>query len=212
VIPGSGVAAGEGCLPARAHGFTLVEVLVALTILSLILVTTVTALRTLGNSQTAIENVTNRVDEVRAVSNFLRDILESTVVGANDGLTTGGGTRDASYFRSAQDYLEFKSTVLFGESYGGSFLVRVAKEDTSLVFRWQESPVEGVPRDWSEMPSRVMLEQLEEFRVFTRNDFAQAWSEQRSDDDFSVPVLVRLQVKAAGRYWPDLIMRVQREQ
>jgi general secretion pathway protein J len=206
----SHVAEHDSCTTALERGFTLIEVLVALTILSLIMMTTVTALRTLGNSQTAIEKVTTRVDEVRTVSSFLRDLLESTVAGANDGLTTGGGTNDASYFRSQQHSLEFKSTVLFGESYGGSYLVRLAKEGTSLVFRWQESPVDGVPREWGEMPSRVMLEQLDEFEVFTRKDYAQAWSNQRSDEDISVPALVRLHVKAAGRYWPDLIMQVQR--
>jgi general secretion pathway protein J len=205
----SGAAAGNHCPPAREQGFTLVEVLVALTILSLVLMTTLTALRTLGNSQSAIERITDRVDEVRTVSNFLRDLLESVVVGANDELTTGGGTSDASYFRSGQDFLEFKSTILFGESYGGSYLVRVAKEGGSLVFRWQESPVDEAPQEWAEMPSRVIVAQLEELEVSTRNDFTQAWTDNRSADDLSVPALVRLHVKAAGRYWPDLIMQVQ---
>lgn len=205
-----GVAALCRGLPDRARGFTLVEVLVALTVLSLILLVTVTALRTLGNSQTAIEGVTTRVDDVRTTSSFLRDLLESAVVGVDDGLTTGGGTSDASYFRSEQDYLEFKSTILFGESYGGSYLVRVAKEGANLVLRWQEAPVEGMPQDWSDKPSRVMLGQVEEFRVFTRKEYAQPWLDNRSDDDFSMPAHVRLQLKAAGRYWPDLIMQLQR--
>jgi general secretion pathway protein J len=206
----SGIPAGNGCPPAREQGFTLVEVLVALTILSLILMATVTALRTLGNAQNAVERVTYRVDEVRTVSNFLRDLLESAVIGANDDLTTGGGTRDASYFRSEQESLEFKSTILFGESYGGSYLIRVAKEGGSLVLRWQESLVDGAPQDWSKMPSRVMVEQLEELNVSTRKDDTQAWSDETSEDDFSVPAQVRLHIKSSGRYWPDLIMQVQR--
>ena len=49
----------------RQRGFTLVEVMVALTILSLVMLATVTGLRTLANTQVAIERMTSRVDEVR---------------------------------------------------------------------------------------------------------------------------------------------------
>jgi hypothetical protein len=38
--------------------------------------------------------------------------------------------------------------------------------------------------------------------------FTDPWIEKI--DRKAVPALVRLQVRAAGRYWPDLIFRVQR--
>ena len=191
------------------RGFTLVEVMVSLTILSLVMLATVTALRTLGNTQGAIDRMTARVDDVRTVSGFLRDILESAVVGSDaGGLSTGGGSRTATYFSYGEGFLELKSTILFGEGYGGSYLVRVAREGANLVLRWQESPDNGIPRDWLEMPSRVIVEQLEEFTVATRQEFGRSWSDDRNDG--GPPALVRLQVKAAGRHWPDLILRVQR--
>ena len=71
-----------------AAGFTLVEVVVALTILSLIMLATVTALRTLANTQGTLERVTARIDEVRTVSGFLRDLMEAAVVGEGG---SGGG-------------------------------------------------------------------------------------------------------------------------
>ena len=55
---------------APAQGFTLIEVMVALTILSLVLMVTVTGLSTLANTQSAIERMTSRIDEVRSVSIF----------------------------------------------------------------------------------------------------------------------------------------------
>jgi general secretion pathway protein J len=193
----------------RQQGFTLVEVMVALTILSLILTVTVSALRTLGNTQAALERTTDRIDEVRSVSTFLRGLLESTAVGNNSDFSTGGGDSDASYFRSGTDFLEFESTILFGERYGGSYLVRVAKENAQLVLRWQEPLVDRMPQDWMGKPSRVIVEQLEEFTVATKEEYPMEWS-QRRVGDLTVPALVRLNIKAAGRYWPDLIMQVQR--
>ena len=56
---------------------------------------------------------------------------------------------------------------------------------------------------------RVMINQLEEFRVSIRQEYSGEWTDSASKDDPSAPVAVRLNVKAAGRHWPDLIMQVQ---
>ena len=77
------------------------------------------------------------------------------------------------------------------------------------MLRWQEPVVDGVPQDWMDKPSRVIVEQLEEFTVATREEYPLEWSPRRVGDR-TVPALVRLNVKAAGRYWPDLIMQLQR--
>lgn len=193
------------------RGFTLVEVMVALTILSLVMMATVTGLRTLANTQTAIERATHRVDEIRSVSSFLRDLLESAVVGeARPGLRVGGSSGQETYFLWGGDFLELESTVLFGERYGGSYLFRVGKENSALVLRWQERPGNGVPEDWGGTSSRVMIENLEEFSLTTRQEYGEDWSSRKSAGQMSVPALVRLQMKASGRYWPDLVLQVQR--
>ena len=55
-----------------------------------------------------------------------------------------------------------------------------------------------------------MIENLEEFSVAIRGEYGEDWSSRTSVEDESLPVLVRLQMKAAGRDWPDLILQVQR--
>ncbi|MDG2271299.1 MAG: prepilin-type N-terminal cleavage/methylation domain-containing protein [Halioglobus sp.] len=191
------------------QGFTLVEVMVALTILSLVMMVTVTGLSTLANTQSAIERMTSRVDEVRSVSVFLRDLLASATSGADpNALTLGGSPDSQSYFISGTDFLELDATVLFGERYGGTYLVRIAKEDDQLVLRWQESNGGLAPKDWNDKYSRVIVAQLEEFEVLTREDYRKDWIENRRVDT-SKPFLVMLKVKAAGRNWPDLIVRVK---
>lgn len=191
------------------RGFTLIEVVVALAILSLLMPATITGLRTLASTQITIERMTARVDEVRTVSSFLRDALESAVVSGRGGgrLSLGGGRRESTFFEMSPDSLAWKSTILFGEGYGGSHLLRVAREAGQLVLRWQEQPASGRAVDWDGAPSRVLAEKLDEFRVSYRRSFAAPW---RNDwDRGGAPALVRLQVRAGGRYWPDLIFRVQ---
>ena len=85
---------------------------------------------------------------------------------------------------------------------------RIAKEDDQLVLRWQESNGGTAPKDWNDKYSRVMVAQLEEFEVLTREDYRKDWIENRRVDT-SKPFLVMLKVKAAGRNWPDLIVRVK---
>ena len=197
-------------MPVRAvhRGFTLVEVMVALTILSLVMLTTITGLRTLANTQIAIERLTLRVDEVRTVSSFLRDTLESAIAGrgsASGGLTLGGSSGTGStYFRIYPEAVEWKSIVLFGESFGGSHLLRVAREDDQLVLRWISPEFSRRAPDWPAAPSRVLVSDLQELQVSYRRELDGDW--QREWDQAGTPSLLRLQIKASGRYWPELIM------
>ena len=87
---------------------------------------TVTGFRTLGNTAATIDRMTDRIDEVRSVSAFLRDALENSVVGAvsggGDALGFGGNSANAppsAFFRVAEDSLEWRAKILFGEAYGG---------------------------------------------------------------------------------------------
>ena len=196
--------------PEPTRGFTLVEVMVAMSILSLVMLATVTGLRTLANTQAAIERKIARVDEVRTVSEFLRDLMESALVGSKGGLSLGGGGRDATYFRFDQNGAEWKSTILFGEAFGGIYVVRVAREGEQLVLRWQEPAVSGLKlKDWSGTSSRTLIRDLEEFSITVKEDFNTDWTEEWPE--FSIaPALVRMQIKSADRYWPDLILQVQR--
>lgn len=189
-------------------GFTLVEVMVALTILSLVMLVTITGLRTLANTQIAIDRTTERVDEVRTVSSFLRDALESAVASkGGGGLNLGGSGLDDSFFRVLPQAVEWKSIVLFGESYGGSYLVRVALDNDQVVLRWLEPPVGLQAPDWLNAPSRVLIDDVEQFNIFYRREFRGAWQDQW--DNQGAPQLLKLQIKASGRYWPDLILRMR---
>jgi general secretion pathway protein J len=183
--------------------------MVALTVLSLVMLATTTGLRTLANTQVAIERMTDRVDEVRSVSSFLRDTLRSTVAGsATGGLSLGGPEAAGSaFFQVFPNAVELQSIILFGESYGGSYRLRVAQESDQLVLRWLEPGRHPQPQDWEKAPSRVLVTDLDELKVSYRRGFSGDWLNHW--DREGMPALLRLQIKASGRYWPDLILRPQ---
>jgi general secretion pathway protein J len=186
-----------------------VEVVVALAILSLVMLTTITGLRTLANTQVSLERITGRVDEVRTVSSFLRDTLESAAVGSGNagGLALGGSSRESAYFDLTADSFTWKSTILIGESFGGTYLLRVAKEDDLLVLRWQEPGPGGEPdQDWSQAQERTLVEDVQALELAWREEGGDDWQQQWEKGD--VAGWVRLQLQASNRYWPELIIQV----
>ena len=193
-----------------APGFTLIEVIVALAILSLIMLATISAMRTFANTQGSLDRLSGRIDEIRTVSSFLRDTLDSTVFSAgNGGLSLGGrGGQELAYFAGTGSSVDWKAPILFGEGFGGTFLLRLAHEQDQLLLRWQEPVEPGQPVEWNDTESRVMVASVEAFEASFLPEFGDEWQEDWKSLDS--PALIRLRIKANGKYWPDLIMQIQR--
>lgn len=191
----------------RSQGFTLVEMMVSVTILSLVMLATVTGLRTLASTQTSLNRVTDRNDEIRSVSSFLRDALESAVVGSSSGgLSVGGGSAEMTVFEASSTQLIWKTTMMFGESAGGSYVVRIAEERPNIVLRWQKTNAFGEVGDWNKASARTLVEDVQEFAVAYRRQFEGEWMSQW--DGRGPPGWVRLRIRAGERYWPDIVMEV----
>lgn len=192
---------------ARPRGFTLIEMVVSVAILSLIMLATVTALRTLASTQVSLANMGDRNDALRSASTFLRDALAATVVGSDSGgLSLGGGNSEATVFEIRPETLLWKTTMLFGESAGGSFIVRVAKESEDIVLRWQKPGPRADLNAWNTAPARTLVKDVGEFAVAFRRGAGDDW--QTRWDDRGAPGWVRLRIKAAERYWPDIVVAV----
>lgn len=188
-------------------GFTLVEMLVSITILSLVMLATVTGLRTLASTQNSLSVVTSRNDELRSVSSFLRDALEAAVAGSDSGgLSLGGGRNEATVFEAWNDGLLWRTSLLFGEAAGGSYVVRVAREGPQLVLRWQLPDQKGELDDWNNAPSRPLVENVQEFSVAYRRERDGPW--KTTWDKRGLPGWVRLELRASERYWPEMILAV----
>lgn len=192
----------------RRRGFTLVEVLVGLAVFSLIMLATVSGLRTLGNTQVSVDRRTDRLQELRAVSSFLRDAFGGAVTG-NDtgGLTLGGGLQERTVFLITDDGdVIWRSVVLFGETFGGNYLLRLGLEKDVLTLRWREHDGRAPDRGWNKASSRSLINDVDRFAVAYRREPAGAWRTRW--DAAGVPGWVRLRVRSGGRYLPDLVMVV----
>ncbi|MBN7795166.1 prepilin-type N-terminal cleavage/methylation domain-containing protein [Parahaliea mediterranea] len=197
--------------PARStqRAFTLVEVMVALAVLSLIMLATVTAMRTLANTQRTLDASVSRIDEVRTVTSFIRDQLEVATLGSNSsGLSLGAGANEGAYFRGYSNSMEWKATIKFGESYGGQYLLRIVRNDDTLWLQWREMPQVTAEIDWSGAQSRRLIDGVQDFRLAYRATHVDPW--EGAAEQGVVPALVRLRIKTRERYWPDLIMAVPR--
>jgi general secretion pathway protein J len=195
----------------RVEGFTLIEVIVALSILSLVMLATVSALRTFANTQSSLDRMISRIDEVRTVSSFLRDSLDATLFepGAT-GLSLGGrGGQEQAYFAGDEKSLAWKAPILFGESFGGTFLLQLSQLDSELILRWQEPLPPGRPVEWEGTPSRVLAYDVQEFEVAFLTKFGEEWQSEWDSKNGESPVLIKMNIKASERYWPELIVQVQ---
>ncbi len=196
----------------RQRAFTLVEVVVALSVLSLIMLATITALRTFASTQQTLDRMMARVDEIRSASSLLRDLVDSAVIGDGPdlgGLTLGGASaQSGAFFQGDEAALVWKANIMFGESFGGQYLLRLAREQDELVLRWQEPTRNDRDADWSETPSRPLLTGLQTFVVAYRPGVGEDWVDEWITAGSASPATLRLRIRTRDRFWPDLIMQV----
>ena len=78
----------------RAAGFTLVELLVAMSLMSLILLAMSSALHTMGQTESRIDERSTRLDDFRSATAFIR----STLGRVSLRLRPGAGSADQSNY------------------------------------------------------------------------------------------------------------------
>jgi general secretion pathway protein J len=206
---GRNTRAAAHALSAYHRGFTLIEMTVALAVMSMIMLATVTALRTLGSTQVSLDRLTQRNDEIRSVSAFLRDAMELAVVSSKRrALAAGGVAEKPSIFEVTSSSIVWTTALRFGEGVGGSYVARVAQEDDAAVLRWQLPDARVGYGDWNKAPARTLVTDVESLSVDYRREYGDAWLSETAQGE--APGWVRVRIEAGGRFWPDIVMQVPR--
>jgi general secretion pathway protein J len=188
----------------RQAGFTLLELVVAITLMGLVLVVLYSGLRLGLNGWDSGEQRAEATNRLRLVQEFLRRQLAQsmTVYQTND-------QQDRiAVFAGQANAIEFVAPMLAQLGQGGLYRVRVEANDGRLWIWWRPflpgDPVAGEERE-TELLDGVSAVEWAYFGPEDDDDSQPQW---RSDwtSPTRRPVLVRLNLTLRGEPWPDLVV------
>lgn len=194
----------------RAAGFTLIEVVIATSLLALGLAIAFGTLRSASRATARAEVAAQREERLRAAQGFLRTQLSAALPIPFE---FDGDSGAATFLRAQPGKLEFVGTMPGYLARGGPYLqtlefVRGA-EGTQLRFQHQLLSSDG-PMEAEREPV-VLLDGIEEgsFEVRTIDEQSRPgrWQEQW-DVSAQLPpqVRVRIRFREPKRRWPDLVI------
>jgi len=193
--------------PPLSKGFTLVEVIVALTLLSLIMLGLLGALRTLGESGKRIEQRIESIDELRIVTAFLRQTIEQAQPVPRYDLEYG----HALYFDGLPQAIRWVAPLPSHHGIGGLHIMHLmyAPDTRQLILEYLPYGGSGVQAEPTVPPQRAILaENVQSLALGYRKERDEAWLEQWPNPR-SVPDQIRIQLRVNDRAWPELIIAPQ---
>jgi general secretion pathway protein J len=191
---------------ARVGGFTLVEILVVMSLLSVVMLAVGSALRTIAQTEERIDVRLDRADEMRIASTFLRSTLAR--VSARKVRPPPPAT-EAVLFAIGPSAVAWVGVMPARFGAGGRAFFRLALEpdgsESALVIRfapWTDRP--DFP-DWSRAEARVLVRQVKNLAVRFQDAHASPpqWSIDWVPKD-RLPDQLLLEIETAQGNWPPL--------
>ncbi len=141
------------------RGFTLLELLVVMSLLSVIMVGLVSALRSMSQTETKIDQRLERLDEIRVARAFLQQTVGRLSAQTVDDPKAPGKKKIA--FEATPDSVSWVGIMPARADLGGRHFFRLAMENTGtgreLVIRFAPwEPDQGFP-DWNTAQERVLI-------------------------------------------------------
>jgi general secretion pathway protein J len=193
----------------RHSGFTLIEVIIAISLLALGLALSFGTLRGATKATERAENVAQRDERLRAVQGFLRTQINAALPIAFEFESETG---EAKFLRASATKLEFVATMPGYLSRGGPYLQTLelvhGGKGEQLVFQHQLLTTDGALD--AEREPVVLLDGIEDARFDVRTldeqsrpgDWQPEW-----DTSAQLPPLVRLKIDFIDkrRHWPEFV-------
>ena len=194
------------------RGFTLLEVLIGLTILGMIMSVLTSSVFTLAAGARSGEERLERIDSDRQIARFLRNQVSQAYP-----VTKTAGGDEITNFEGRPDRLTFVGHLPSHRGGGGLNLLSLRTEtvggrrhlvlDTSNA--WHDRPTASTRTGVS---SRVLIEDVDDLKFgyfgSPADESRARWTDRWSDHD-RLPELVRIELRVAGRTWPALVIPVR---
>lgn len=196
------------------RGFTLVELMVVMVILSAISLAVAGALRSMAQTGERIDARLQAADEQRVVLDFLRDTLSLAIPQQRVDAPETGSRR---LFDGRPDSLVWIGIMPAGYTEGGRHFFRLALEpdpaagnaSQTLTLRFIPAGLDGVFPDWSAATARVLLRDVQSLSFAYHDDrVGKPPVTDRWDDPIRLPRRIQMSL-AAGAAWPDLVVAVR---
>lgn len=202
------------------NGFTLVEMLVAMSLLAVLMVALASVMRSMAQTETKVDQRLQRIDDMRVTRGFLQQVMGR--VSARP-LPPAAGAGTVLPFRATADRVEWVGIMPARHGMGGRHFFRLALEDSdrgpALVLRFQpwEAGLREFP-DWSAATPRVLVAGVTHFAVQAQGrpegarpmppTWSPGWAPGWTVSEL-LPERVLLSLADAQGPWPDLILPVQ---
>ncbi len=191
----------------HSAGFTLVEILLAMVLLSVVMLALGTALRTMALAEQRVDQRLVRSDEFRVATSFIRSSLER--VSARR-VTPPPPSASAVLFVAAPDAVSWVGIMPARYGAGGRYFFHLGAEPAgashALVLRFQPwSDAASFP-DWSQAESRTLVDDLVSVAIQYEDARAapSVWTSVWPHTD-RLPQRLLLDVQTLAGPWPSLV-------
>ena len=196
----------------HARGFTLLELLVVMALLSVVMLALGSALRTIAQSEGRIDQRLARADEFRVATAFMR----TTLARISDRKVAAAAEPSAGsvLFAGGGESVAWVGIMPARYGAGGRNFFRLGVESvdghSSLVLRfipWIDAPV--FP-DWSQAEARVLVADVASLSIRYEDALAvpSAWGAEWPFKD-RLPQRIELTVQTSAGFWPSLVVAMR---
>lgn len=201
--------------PAR-RGFTLVEVLIALVLLSMLMLVLTSALRGMGQVEERVERRIEDADDFRLANQLLTQTLGRVSARRFAVQDADSPVARAPFFEAGPSSLAWIGVMPARFGLGGRHYLRLALEDGQLVLRYAPWTGEPVFSAWGQASALVLAAPASHLALGYQEpisgNWADAWPPPGMDPQelppTLLPVAVSMQLDGPVPAWPPLVMAV----
>lgn len=194
----------------HATGFTLVEVVIAAALFSLIMLGLLSAMRGMADSAGRITQHTERIDNIRLISDVLRNLLSS----AQDiNISTDSENHLPALVGSTHELIWIAPMPAY-HGTGGLHLFRLAAMSppgdarTTLTLSFVPFSLQLIVPNWSAVDPYILIPDVQNFNLGYQGVRDEQWLEDWSEP--ALPARISVHISSQERNWPEIIIPIYR--